>query len=55
MKGLHNAKVWSRPATSVIPLAEFAADFRVIAMDQRNAGGRSRAPITAADGWHTCD
>jgi pimeloyl-ACP methyl ester carboxylesterase len=25
--------------------------FRVIAMDQRNAGGRSRAPITAQDGW----
>ena len=27
-----------------------ANDFRVIAMDQRNAG-QSRAPITAADGW----
>jgi pimeloyl-ACP methyl ester carboxylesterase len=34
------------------PTTEFAADFRVIAMDQRNAG-RSRAPISAADGWHT--
>ena len=22
-------------------------------MDQRNAGGQSRAPITAQDGWHT--
>lgn len=34
------------------PTKEFAADFRVIAMDQRNAG-RSRGPITAGDGWHT--
>jgi len=34
------------------PTVEFAADFRVIAMDQRNAG-RSRGPISAADGWHT--
>jgi pimeloyl-ACP methyl ester carboxylesterase len=34
------------------PTREFAGDFRVIAMDQRNAG-RSRGPVTAADGWHT--
>jgi pimeloyl-ACP methyl ester carboxylesterase len=34
------------------PTVEFAADFRVIAMDQRNAG-RSRGPITGDDGWHT--
>ncbi|HZP44521.1 MAG TPA: alpha/beta hydrolase [Candidatus Binataceae bacterium] len=34
------------------PTREFAADFRVIAMDQRNAG-RSHGPISAADGWHT--
>jgi len=34
------------------PTKEFAADFRVIAMDQRNAG-RSHAPVSAADGWHT--
>jgi pimeloyl-ACP methyl ester carboxylesterase len=45
--------VWSRPAAPVNPTTEFAAHFRVIAMDQRNAGGRSRAPITAQDGWHT--
>jgi pimeloyl-ACP methyl ester carboxylesterase len=45
--------VWSRPAAPVNPTTEFAANFRVIAMDQRNAGGRSRAPITAQDGWHT--
>ena len=34
------------------PTKEFASDFRVIAMDQRNAG-KSSAPITAADGWET--
>jgi pimeloyl-ACP methyl ester carboxylesterase len=46
-------EVWSEPSAPINPIAEFAADFRVIAMDQRNAGGRSRAPITASDGWHT--
>lgn len=34
------------------PVKEFAEQFRVIAMDQRNAG-ESRAPIAAADGWHS--
>jgi len=34
------------------PTKEFAGDFRVIAMDQRNAG-RSRGPVSASDGWHT--
>jgi len=34
------------------PTAELAKDFRVIAMDQRNAG-RSRAPVSAADGGET--
>ena len=34
------------------PTAELAGDFRVIAMDQRNAG-RSRAPVGARDGWET--
>jgi pimeloyl-ACP methyl ester carboxylesterase len=34
------------------PTAALAASFRVIAMDQRNAG-KSRAPISAADGWPT--
>jgi pimeloyl-ACP methyl ester carboxylesterase len=33
------------------PIAELAGDFRVIAMDQRNAGS-SRAPVRADDGWH---
>jgi pimeloyl-ACP methyl ester carboxylesterase len=34
------------------PVRELAGQFRVIAMDQRNAG-QSRAPVTAADGWPT--
>jgi pimeloyl-ACP methyl ester carboxylesterase len=34
------------------PISEFARQFRVIAMDQRNAGA-SRARISAADGWHS--
>src|SRR4029453_18729699 len=45
--------VWNQPSAPVNPITEFGADFRVIAMDQRNAGGRSRAPITAQDGWHS--
>lgn len=45
--------VWSSPSAPVNPTTEFAAHFRVIAMDQRNAGGRSRGPITAQDGWQT--
>ena len=45
--------VWSSPSAPVNPTTEFAANYRVIAMDQRNASGRSRAPITAQDGWHS--
>ena len=33
------------------PIEHLQPEFRVIAMDQRNAG-RSSAPITANDGWH---
>jgi pimeloyl-ACP methyl ester carboxylesterase len=44
-------KVWSEPSAPINPITEFAGNFRVIAMDQRNAGGQSRAPITAQDGW----
>ncbi len=43
--------VWSQPSAPINPTTEWASNFRVIAMDQRNAGGRSRAPITAQDGW----
>jgi pimeloyl-ACP methyl ester carboxylesterase len=46
--------VWSQPSAPINPITEFASNYRVIAMDQRNAtGGRSRAPITAKDGWHS--
>jgi pimeloyl-ACP methyl ester carboxylesterase len=34
------------------PIDALSPHFRVIAMDQRNAG-RSRGPISADDGWHT--
>ncbi len=34
------------------PVQELAGEFRVITMDQRNAGG-SRAPVNAEDGWHS--
>jgi pimeloyl-ACP methyl ester carboxylesterase len=45
--------VWSQPSAPINPITEFADKFRVIAMDQRNAGGQSWAPITASDGWHS--
>ena len=34
------------------PIETLSEHFRVIAMDQRNAG-RSTAPVSASDGWHT--
>ena len=34
------------------PVATLSPHFRVIAMDQRNAGA-STAPVAASDGWHT--
>ena len=40
---------WQR--TPWNPVTELSDGFRVIAMDQRNAG-RSRGPISARDGWH---
>lgn len=33
------------------PITTFRAEFKVIALDQRNAG-RSHAPVRASDGWH---
>lgn len=52
--GMHSrAALWGeRPGAWFDPRAELADEFRVIAMDQRNAGG-SRAPVSGADGWHT--
>jgi len=38
------------PKSPFDPTAELASSFRVIAMDQRNAGS-SRAPIRASDSW----
>ena len=43
--------VWSQPMAPIKPATDFAG-YRVIVMDQRNAGGKSRAPMTAQDGWH---
>jgi pimeloyl-ACP methyl ester carboxylesterase len=43
--------VWGEPSAPMNPITEWAGSYRVIVMDQRNAGGRSRAPITAKDGW----
>lgn len=34
------------------PIRELSDQYRVIAMDQRNAG-QSKAPVRAEDGWHT--
>src|ERR1700682_6436500 len=45
--------VWSQPSAPINPTTEFASNYRVIAMDQRNAGGQSHAPITARDDWNT--
>ncbi|HET7539724.1 MAG TPA: alpha/beta fold hydrolase [Polyangiaceae bacterium] len=49
--GMRSARAfWQRAPFD--PVREFSPQYRVISMDQRNAGG-SRAPITAADGWHS--
>jgi pimeloyl-ACP methyl ester carboxylesterase len=48
---LSTIAVWSQPMAPIKPVADFTG-FRVIVMDQRNAGGKSRAPMTAQDSWH---
>lgn len=45
--------VWDSAMAPVKPVAEWSPNHRVIVMDQRNAGGRSHAPLTAQDGWHS--
>jgi pimeloyl-ACP methyl ester carboxylesterase len=46
--------VWSGASAPIKPVEEWSSTHRVIVMDQRNAaGGRSRAPIRATDGWDT--
>src|SRR5687767_8281965 len=47
-------KVWDEASAPIKPVPEWSSTYRVIVMDQRNAaGGRSRAPISAKDGWQT--
>jgi pimeloyl-ACP methyl ester carboxylesterase len=41
-----------QPMPWIDPTAVLADDFRVISMDQRNAGGSS-GPVSGDDGWHT--
>jgi pimeloyl-ACP methyl ester carboxylesterase len=48
---LSTINVWSQPMAPVKPVDEWAANHRVIVMDQRNAGGQSHAPLTPKDGW----
>jgi pimeloyl-ACP methyl ester carboxylesterase len=43
---------WQLPSSPINALTEFSGPYRVIAMDQRNAG-RSYAPIHATDGWQS--
>lgn len=51
---LSTCEFWKDPSTPINPVTEWAEEFRVICMDQRNAPkGQSRAPITAHDGWHS--
>jgi pimeloyl-ACP methyl ester carboxylesterase len=56
--GLRSAISWWHPAADGTPRAwmdptvALAKNFRIIAMDQRNAE-HSRAPIRASDGWHS--
>ena len=45
--------VWSQPSAPMNPIKEWSGSYRVIVMDQRNAGGQSRAPISAKDNWDT--
>jgi pimeloyl-ACP methyl ester carboxylesterase len=50
---LSTISVWDSAMAPIKPVAEWSANYRVIVMDQRNAGGRSHGPLTAQDGWHT--
>ena len=47
----HSPSNPSAPAVWMDPMAVLGKKYRVVAMDQRNAG-RSRAPIFASDDWH---
>ena len=43
--------VWQDASAPIDPTVEWSGEYQVIAMDQRNAGGRPSAPIAATDGW----
>jgi alpha/beta hydrolase fold len=47
----HSPSDPSAPAVWMDPMTVLSQKYRVVAMDQRNAG-RSRAPIFASDDWH---
>jgi len=48
----HSLSNPSAPEVWMHPMAELGKKYRVVAMDQRNAG-RSRTRIDASDDWHT--
>jgi pimeloyl-ACP methyl ester carboxylesterase len=50
---LSKISVWSGATAPINPVTAWSKDFKVIVMDQRNAGGQSHAPIKASDGWHS--
>ena len=50
---LSKISVWSGASAPMNPVTEWAPSYKVIVMDQRNSGGKSHAPITAKDGWHS--
>ena len=44
---------WQHRAAAIDVTKVFSDEYRVVVMDQRNAGGRSKGPISAVDGWDT--
>ena len=50
---LSTIAVWDSAMAPIKPVADWSSKYRVIVMDQRNAGGKSSAPLTAQDGWHS--
>jgi pimeloyl-ACP methyl ester carboxylesterase len=48
----HSPSIPSAPAIWMDPMTVLGEKYRVVAMDQRNAG-RSRTRIDASDDWHT--
>jgi pimeloyl-ACP methyl ester carboxylesterase len=49
----HSPSNPSAPAVGMDPMVELGKKYRVVAMDQRNAG-RSRTRVDAGDDWHVC-